>query len=100
MYFQCGLEKNTLRIKKLKKPTNLNKGQILVKILYSSICHTQLQEIEMKRGKDDYIPRVYEGVGIINKIYKNCKKFKVGDKVCLTWVKSGKTLSKGNIYRQ
>ncbi len=102
MYFQAAVleKKNTIRIKKLKKPTNLNKGQILVKILYSSICHTQLQEIEMKRGKDNYIPHClgHEGVGIINKIYKNCKKFKVGDKVCLTWVKSGKTLSKGNIY--
>ena len=54
----------------------------------------------MKRGKDNYSPHClgHEGVGIINKIYKNCKKFKVGDKVCLTWVKSGKTLSKGNIY--
>ena len=102
MYFKAAVleKKNTVKIRKLKKPTTLQKGQILVKVLYSSICHTQLQEIEMKRGKDHFIPHClgHEGVGVIEKIYKDCKKFKIGDKVCLTWVKSGKTISKGNVY--
>ncbi len=94
-------KKNTIKIKKLKKPTNLQKGQILVKILFSSICHTQLQEIEMKRGKNNFLPHClgHEGVGIIEKIYKDCKKFKVGENVCLSWVKSGSSISKGNIYQ-
>ncbi len=58
MYFRAAVleKKNTIKIKKLKKPTNLQKGQILVKILFSSICHTQLQEIEMKRGKNNFLP--------------------------------------------
>ena len=102
MYFKAAVleKKNTVKIRKLKKPTSLQKGQILIKVLYSSICHTQLQEIEMKRGKDNFIPHClgHEGVGVIEKIYKDCKKFKVRDKVCLTWVKSGKTISKGNVY--
>ena len=103
MYFRAAVleKKNTIKIKKLKKPTNLQKGQILVKILFSSICHTQLQEIEMKRGKNNFLPHClgHEGVGIIEKIYKDCKKFKVGENVCLSWVKSGPSISKGNILR-
>ena len=102
MYFKAAVleKKNTVRIIKLLKPTNLQRGQILVKILYSSICHTQLQEIEMKRGEDRFIPHClgHEGVGVIERIYKKCKKFKVGDMVCLTWVKSGPTIAKGNFY--
>ncbi len=103
MYFRAAVleKKNTIKIKKLKKPTNLQKGQILVKILFSSICHTQLQEIEMKRGKNNFLPHClgHEGVGIIEKTYKDCKKFKVGENVCLSWVKSGPSISKGNIYQ-
>ena len=54
----------------------------------------------MKRGKDLYLPHCigHEGVGVVKKIYKGCKKFKSGDKVCLTWVKSKKTVSKGHLY--
>ena len=103
MYFKAAIleKKNKIKIYTLKKPKNLTKGQILVKIHYSSICHTQIQEIEMKKGKDLYLPHClgHEGVGVIEKVFKNCKKFNVGDGVCLTWVKSGKTISKGNIYK-
>jgi S-(hydroxymethyl)glutathione dehydrogenase / alcohol dehydrogenase len=103
MYFKAAVleKKNTIKIYDLLKPTNLEKGQILVKIFYSSICHTQLQEVEMKRGKDLYLPHClgHEGVGIIEKTYKNCNKFKSGDKVCVTWVKSGKTISGGYVYK-
>lgn len=102
MYFKAAVlkKKNTVEIRQLKEPSVLKKGQIFVKVLYSSICHTQIQEIEMKRGKDSYLPHClgHEGVGVVKKIYKKCTKFKVGDKICLTWVKSGKTISKGNIY--
>ena len=102
MYFKAAVleKKNKLKIHKLKLPTELLKGQILVKISYSSICHTQLQEIDMKRGKDLYLPHCigHEGVGVVKKIYKGCKKFRSGDKVCLTWVKSKKTVSKGHFY--
>jgi len=99
MYFKAAVleKKNKVAIYNLIKPTDLRKGQILVKIYYSSICHTQLQEIEMKRGKDSYLPHClgHEGVGVVKKTYKGCKKFKLGNKVCISWVKSGKTISSG-----
>jgi Zn-dependent alcohol dehydrogenase len=102
MYFKAAVleKKNFVRIRKLKKPNDLKKGQILIKIFYSSICHTQLQEIEMKRGKDRFLPHCmgHEGVGVVVKVFENCIKFKKGDKVVLTWIKSGKAISAGNIY--
>lgn len=93
-------KKNVINIIKLRKPSKLNKGQIFVKLFYSSICNTQLQEIEMKKGKDKYLPHClgHEGVGEVKSVFSGCRNFKIGDKVCLTWVKSGKTMSNGNIY--
>lgn len=102
MYFKAAVleKKNTVKIHKLKMPKILSYGQILVKVHYSSICHTQLQEIQMDRGKDFYLPHClgHEGVGVVKKVYKNCKSFKRNDLVCLTWVKSGRTISNGNVY--
>ena len=75
MHFKAAVleKKNLIKIYDLVRPTNLETGQILVKIFYSSICHTQLQEVEMKRGKDLYLPHClgHEGVGVIEKTYKN-----------------------------
>ena len=102
MYFKAAVleKKNTIKIHNLKLPKSLSKGQILVKIFYSSICHTQLNEISMKNGKDKFLPHClgHEGVGKIQSVYKDCKKFKIGDLVCLSWVKSCRNISKGNIY--
>ena len=102
MYFKAAVleKKNSVKIYNLIKPKNLSKGQILIKIHYSSICHTQLQEIELRRGKDLYLPHCFghEGVGVVEKTYKNCKKLKKGNKVCISWVKSGKTISNGYVY--
>ena len=33
-------------------------GQVLVKILYSGVCRSQLMEIEGKRGEDNWIPHL------------------------------------------
>ena len=43
---------NNLNFPKLKK------GQILVRVLHSAICRSQIMEIEGKRGKDKYIPHL------------------------------------------
>ena len=102
MYFKAAIleNKNKVSIRYLKKPVKINKGHILVKIFYSSLCHTQLQEISGKRGRDRFLPHClgHEGVGQIEKVYKDCKKFKVGDFVCLSWVKSENTKTGGFIY--
>ena len=70
------------------------KNYVLVKMIYSGICHTQLNEISGKLGKDKYIPHCmgHEGVGEILSLGLGVKKFKIGDKVVISWIK--KKLSK------
>ena len=67
---------------------------LLVKMKYSGICHTQLNEISGKLGKDRFIPHCmgHEGVGEILSIGLGVKKLKIGDKVVISWIK--KKLSK------
>ena len=45
------IKKNNVKILNLETPA-LKSGELLVKIKYSSICHTQMQEIFGLRGKD------------------------------------------------
>ena len=70
-------------------PSNLDFGQILVKILYSSICGAQINEIDCIKGKDKFLPHLlgHEGSGIVLDIGKGVKNVKVGDHVVLHWRK-------------
>ena len=64
-------------------------GYALVKMAYSGICHTQLNEISGVLGKDKFIPHClgHEGVGKIMSLGKKVKGFKKGDNVIVSWVK-------------
>jgi len=77
------LELRNLEIK------DLLPGQVLVKILYSGVCRSQLMEIEGKRGEDNWIPHLlgHEGSGIVIKVGSSVNKFQIGDEVILTWIK-------------
>ena len=44
-----------VNITSLKIP-KLKKNQVLVKILYTGICGSQINEILGKKGKDNYLP--------------------------------------------
>jgi|TARA_B110001452_G_scaffold209794_1_gene180135 S-(hydroxymethyl)glutathione dehydrogenase/alcohol dehydrogenase len=92
-------------LSKIKKPLILNKGlkfvklkrgQVLVKILYSAICRSQIMEINGERGKDKYLPHLlgHEGSGIVEKIGAGVKKVSPGNKVFLSWIK-GKGIDSG-----
>lgn len=85
-----------LEIKKLRIPA-LKEGQVLVKILYSGICHSQLNEIYGLKGKDKFLPHTlgHEGSGVVEDIGKGVKKVNTGDHVVLTWIK-GKGLDVPN----
>lgn len=67
----------------------LKEGQLLVKIKYAGLCHSQLMEAKGLRGEDKYLPHMlgHEGVGEIIDIGPKSKKFVVGDQVVLGWVK-------------
>lgn len=77
-----------LEIHEIEIPA-LRPGQVLVRIAYSGVCHTQLLEVEGKRGPDKYLPHClgHEGSGTIVKVGESVSKVKVGDKVILSWIK-------------
>ena len=70
--------------------SKLKYGQVLVKIIYSGVCRSQVMEYFGERGKDKYFPHLlgHEATGIVIDKHKSVKKVKVNDKVILTWIKS------------
>mgnify|MGYP001326462156 FL=1 len=81
-------QKRSLSILNLDMPKVPN-GYALLKMRYSGICHTQLNEISGILGKDKFMPHCmgHEGVGEIISLAKDVKGFKRGDKVVVSWVK-------------
>ena len=77
-----------LKIEELKLP-RLEHGQVLVKVMASGVCHSQLNEIEGKKGPDKYLPHLlgHEGAGVVEEISDGVTKVKPGDHVVLTWIK-------------
>ena len=92
------LTKNNSPLKIINKLkfTKLRRGQVLVRILHSAICRSQIMEIEGKRGKDKYLPHLlgHEGAGIVHRVGAGVKKITKGDKIFLSWIK-GKGLDSG-----
>jgi S-(hydroxymethyl)glutathione dehydrogenase / alcohol dehydrogenase len=68
-------------------PEELGVGQVLVKILYTSICGAQINEIEAAKGPDKFLPHLlgHEGSGIVLEIGPGVTTVKPGDTVVLHW---------------
>jgi len=68
----------------------LERGQILVKILYSGVCRSQLMEVRGLRGEDPWRPHLlgHEGSGVVVEVGPEVTKVIPGDEVILTWIKS------------
>lgn len=81
---------NPLQVEELIIPP-LKKGQVLVEVAYSGICHSQLNEIHGLKGEDKFLPHTlgHEGSGIVVEIGPDVTKVKPGDHVVLTWIKGG-----------
>lgn len=77
-----------LNIEHLEIP-KLKNGQVLVKILYSGVCRSQLNEIKAHKGPDKHLPHTlgHEASGIIQEIGEGVTKVVPGDYVILTWIK-------------
>ncbi|XPF96181.1 alcohol dehydrogenase catalytic domain-containing protein [Colwellia sp. RE-S-Sl-9] len=68
----------------------LRKGQVLIKLDYSGVCHSQLMEVQGRRGEDKFLPHMlgHEGVGRVVAVGEKVQKISVGDDVILGWIKS------------
>jgi len=88
-----------LSIKTIELP-KLQKGQVLVKVIYSGVCRSQLMEIEGSRGEDRWLPHLlgHEGSGIVQDIGEGVKKVSKNDEVILGWIKGKGIEAKGAIY--
>lgn len=67
--------------------TELQVGQVLVKILVSGICGAQLHEIKGYKGNEKFLPHLmgHEGCGIVQEVGPGVTTVKVGDKVVMHW---------------
>ena len=52
-------QKSPLSIMEITLPDNLDFGQVLVKVIYSGICGSQIGEIDGVKGKDNFLPHLY-----------------------------------------
>jgi S-(hydroxymethyl)glutathione dehydrogenase / alcohol dehydrogenase len=79
----------------------LRVGQVVVKVLFSGICHSQLMEINGERGHDRFLPHClgHEGSGYVVEIGPRVTKVKIGDSVILGWIK-GRGLESGGVVYQ
>jgi S-(hydroxymethyl)glutathione dehydrogenase/alcohol dehydrogenase len=80
----------------------LHRGQVLVKLAYSGVCHSQLMEARGRRGPDPYLPHLlgHEGTGKVIEIGEGVTKVRPGDLVVLGWIKGRGLDGGGTRYRQ
>jgi len=73
-------------------------GQVLVKLAFSGVCHSQLMEVRGRRGHDAYLPHLlgHEGSGKVIAIGEGVSKVSPGDLVVLGWIK-GSGLEGGGV---
>ena len=82
-------QKEKLSIINNVEPPELKHGQVLVKLAYSGVCHSQIMEIDGLRGEDKYLPHFlgHEGSGLVVEIGDGVTKVKKNDAVVLGWIK-------------
>ncbi len=82
-------QKAPLIVGQVELPTDLDYGQVLVKVHYSGVCGAQINEIEGVKGPDKFLPHLlgHEGSGVVEKCGRGVTKVKPGDHVVLHWRK-------------
>ena len=75
-------------------------GQVLVRVLTSGICGSQIGEIEGVKGPDRFLPHLlgHEGCGEVLEIGEGVRYVKPGDRVVLHWRKGAGLESVPPVY--
>lgn len=89
-----------LVIKNIELPSLLF-GQVLVKVLFSGVCRSQVMEVRGGRGHDPWIPHLlgHEGSGVVIAVGEGVTKVKPDDEVILGWIKGDGLDVPGAKYR-
>lgn len=79
----------------------LKPGQLLVKLSYAGVCHSQVMEVTGQRGDDKYLPHMlgHEGVGTVVDVGEGVTKVAVNDQVILGWIKGEGIDAGGCVYQ-
>ncbi len=79
----------------------LRPGQVLVKIVFSGVCHTQLLESRGYRGHDPYLPHClgHEAGGVVEEVGLGVTKCRPGDRVVCSWIQGSGANVPGTEYR-
>ncbi|NQV28966.1 MAG: zinc-binding dehydrogenase [Rhodopirellula sp.] len=80
----------------------LQPGQVLVRVAYSGVCHSQLMEVRGKHGEDRFLPHMlgHEGSGTVLAVGGEVSKVVPGDRVVLTWIKGTGCDVQGSRYKK
>lgn len=80
---------------------DLKPGQVLVDVAFSGVCHSQLMELQGKRGTDPFLPHAlgHEGSGTVVEVGSGVTKVKPGDNVVLSWIKGSGADVPSTIYQ-
>jgi S-(hydroxymethyl)glutathione dehydrogenase / alcohol dehydrogenase len=78
-----------LKLLQLDFPKELKSKQVLVRNRYTSICGTQLGEIDGKKGPDPYLPHLlgHEAISEVICYANDVEKLEIGQNVILHWMK-------------
>ena len=92
-------QKKPLVIEEVQVPP-LKLGQVLVKVLVSGICGSQIGEIEGVKGADKVLPHLlgHEGCGEVLEVGEGVRHVKPGDRVVLHWRKGAGLESVTPVY--
>lgn len=86
-------------IEQVKVPA-LKPGQVLVRLHYAGLCHSQVMEARGHRGADPYLPHMlgHEGSGEVLAVGSAVTKVKPGDQVVLGWIRGQGEEAGGSQY--
>ena len=78
----------------------LRRGQVLVDVAFSGVCHTQVLEWRGYRGIDPYLPHClgHEGSGIVLEVGDGVTTVERDDHVILSWIKGSGISAGGSVY--
>lgn len=82
-------QRKPLVLAEIELPEVLQAGQVLVRVIYSGICGSQIGEIDGAKGEDKFLPHLlgHEGVAEVLAAGPGVRHVKSGDTVVMHWRK-------------
>jgi S-(hydroxymethyl)glutathione dehydrogenase/alcohol dehydrogenase len=90
-----------LVVDEIELPDELDAGQVLVRVLYTTICGAQINEIDAVKGVDRFLPHLlgHEASAEVIEIGPGVTTVKPGETVVLHWRPSGGIQSRTPAYK-